>query len=105
MHLFSNHLLINKDYKLDGSINTEDFVMSYQFIKKSDSTYFDMVKQYQAHLVETYLLEKITQRKITSAQVDCLRKSALPGFHIKVLNHLRPLRESETLEFHTKLRY
>lgn len=43
--------------------NTEDFVMSYQFIKKSDSTYFDMVKQYQAHLVETYLLEKITQRE------------------------------------------
>ena len=39
----------------------DDFVMSYQFIDKADSTYFDMAKQYQAHLVETYLLEKITE--------------------------------------------
>lgn len=38
--------------------NTQDFAMSYQFINKENSTYFDMAKQYQAHLVETYLLTK-----------------------------------------------
>ncbi|WP_162146776.1 DUF5696 domain-containing protein [Acholeplasma granularum] len=43
--------------------NTEDFVLSYQFIEKENSTYFDMAKLYQTHLVETYLLEKIESQE------------------------------------------
>lgn len=43
--------------------NTEDYVSSYQFVEKAGSTYYDMAKLYQAHLVETYLLDRIEQQE------------------------------------------
>lgn len=48
--------------------NTEDFKMSYKFIPKFESTYFDMAKEYQNYLVDKYNLttiEKQTELHIT----------------------------------------